>query len=195
MVEPLAVGLHAVEKAQLEPGARVLVIGGGPIGLTVSLWSRFFGARAVVMSEKAAGRRELAARFGATDALDPAQEEVGPAFARLAGGPPDVIFECVGVKGLLQQCIQLAPDRGRVLLNGEEITSLPMSQRARRGIGYLPQEPSVFRKMSVEDNLLAILETLGLRAEESHERAAALPPTASWQARCLCRRSCTAPNS
>ena len=68
----------------------------------------------------------------------------------------------------------VAPDRGRVLLNGEEITSLPMSQRARRGIGYLPQEPSVFRKMSVEDNLLAILETLGLRAEESHERAAAL---------------------
>jgi len=68
----------------------------------------------------------------------------------------------------------VSPDRGRVLLNGEEITSLPMSQRARRGIGYLPQEPSVFRKMSVEDNLLAILETVGLRAEESHERASAL---------------------
>jgi len=68
----------------------------------------------------------------------------------------------------------VSPDRGRVLLNGEEITSLPMSQRARRGIGYLPQEPSVFRKMSVQDNLLAILETVGLRAEESHERASAL---------------------
>jgi threonine dehydrogenase-like Zn-dependent dehydrogenase len=63
-----------VEKAGLAPGARVLVIGGGPIGLAVSLWSRFFGARAVVMSEKAEGRRELAGRFGATDAIDPAQE-------------------------------------------------------------------------------------------------------------------------
>ena len=60
-------------RRELAPGARVLVIGGGPIGLAVALWSRFFGARAVVMSEKAAGRRELAARFGATDAIDPAQ--------------------------------------------------------------------------------------------------------------------------
>jgi (R,R)-butanediol dehydrogenase/meso-butanediol dehydrogenase/diacetyl reductase len=128
MVEPLAVGLHAVEKAQFAPGARVLVIGGGPIGLSVALWSRFFGARAVVMSEKAAGRRELAGRFGATDALDPTREEIGPAFAKAAGGPPDVIFECVGVKGLLQQCMNLAPNRGRVVVVGvcvEPDTILP----------------------------------------------------------------------
>lgn len=118
MVEPLAVGLHAVEKAELLPGSRVLVIGAGPIGLTVALWSRFFGARAVVVSEKAAGRRELAGRFGATDAIDPASEEVGAAFAQRAGGPPDVVFECVGVKGLLQESINLARDRGRVVVVG-----------------------------------------------------------------------------
>jgi (R,R)-butanediol dehydrogenase/meso-butanediol dehydrogenase/diacetyl reductase len=118
MVEPLAVGLHAVEKAQLTPGARVLVIGAGPIGLTVSLWARFFGARAVAVSEKAPGRRELAGRFGATDVIDPSREEVGPAFAKLAGGPPDAIFECVGVKGLIQECINLAPNRGRVVVVG-----------------------------------------------------------------------------
>ena len=118
MVEPLAVGLHAVEKAGLAAGARVLVIGGGPIGLAVSLWARFFGARAVVMSEKAEGRRELAGQFGATDAIDPAREEVGPAFAKRAGGPPDVIFECVGVKGLIQECLNLAPNRGRIVVVG-----------------------------------------------------------------------------
>jgi threonine dehydrogenase-like Zn-dependent dehydrogenase len=118
MVEPLAVGLHAVEKAELRPGARVLVIGGGPIGLTVSLWARFFGARAVVMSEKAEGRRELASRFGATDALDPARKEIGPEFAKRAGGPPDVVFECVGVPGLIQECMTLAPNRGRVVVVG-----------------------------------------------------------------------------
>ncbi|HVH17005.1 MAG TPA: alcohol dehydrogenase catalytic domain-containing protein [Myxococcota bacterium] len=118
MVEPLAVGLHAVEKAGLQPGARVLVVGGGPIGLTVALWSRFFGARAVVMSEKAHGRRELAAKFGATDALDPTREEVGPEFAKRAGGPPDVVFECVGVPGLIQECMNLAPNRGRVVVVG-----------------------------------------------------------------------------
>ena len=50
-------------------------------------------------------------------------------------------------------------DAGRILLDGEDLTQLPMHARARRGIGYLPQEASVFRKLSVEDNILAILET------------------------------------
>lgn len=54
------------------------------------------------------------------------------------------------------------PDSGSVHLDGREITSLPMYQRARRGISYLPQEPSVFRKLSVEDNLYAVAETLDL---------------------------------
>ena len=55
-----------------------------------------------------------------------------------------------------------SPESGSVHLNGEDITSLPMYLRARKGISYLPQEPSVFRKLSVEDNLYAIAETLGL---------------------------------
>jgi len=66
------------------------------------------------------------------------------------------------------------PGRGRVLLDGEEITALPMYLRARRGLGYLPQEASVFRKMSVEDNLLAILETLGIGADEMRRRCESL---------------------
>jgi lipopolysaccharide export system ATP-binding protein len=56
------------------------------------------------------------------------------------------------------------PDSGSVYLDGKEITSLPMYLRARKGISYLPQEPSVFRKLSVEDNLYAVAETLGLAA-------------------------------
>src|SRR6202041_3977210 len=62
------------------------------------------------------------------------------------------------------------PDSGRVLLNGEEISDLPMYLRARRGISYLPQEPSVFRKMTVEENLLAVLETLPLTSEQRRDR-------------------------
>jgi lipopolysaccharide export system ATP-binding protein len=62
------------------------------------------------------------------------------------------------------------PDRGRVLLGDEEITDLPMYVRARRGISYLPQEPSVFRRMSVEDNLRAILETLDFSHAERERR-------------------------
>ena len=62
------------------------------------------------------------------------------------------------------------PDSGRVLLNGEEITDLPMYLRARSGISYLPQEPSVFRQLTSEENLLAVLETLPLTPEQQRDR-------------------------
>jgi lipopolysaccharide export system ATP-binding protein len=68
------------------------------------------------------------------------------------------------IVGLLQ------PNGGRMYLNNEEISSLPMYLRARKGIGYLPQEPSVFRKLTVEENLMAILETLSLSKEERMKR-------------------------
>jgi lipopolysaccharide export system ATP-binding protein len=60
----------------------------------------------------------------------------------------------------------IAPEGGRVIFNGEDITSLPMYQRARSGISYLPQEPSVFRKLTVEENLRSISETLGITPED-----------------------------
>lgn len=62
------------------------------------------------------------------------------------------------------------PDFGRVLLDGEDISDLPMYLRARSGISYLPQEPSVFRKLTVEENLLAVLETLPITAEQRRDR-------------------------
>src|ERR1700722_7462570 len=61
------------------------------------------------------------------------------------------------------------PDSGRVLLDGEDITDLPMYLRARSGISYLPQEPSAFRQLTVEENLLAVLETLPLKAEQQRD--------------------------
>jgi lipopolysaccharide export system ATP-binding protein len=68
----------------------------------------------------------------------------------------------------------IRPDRGSVQLNGVDITARPMYLRARQGISYLPQEPSVFRKLTVEENILAILETLQLSREERAERLAGL---------------------
>ncbi len=64
----------------------------------------------------------------------------------------------------------ITPDSGKVLLDGTDVTALPMFQRARHGISYLPQEASVFRKLSVEGNLMAILETLRIPAHERHAR-------------------------
>ncbi len=62
------------------------------------------------------------------------------------------------------------PDQGRVLLEGADITKMPMYLRAKNGIGYLPQEPSVFRKLTVAQNLMAVLETMGLSSAERKER-------------------------
>jgi lipopolysaccharide export system ATP-binding protein len=64
----------------------------------------------------------------------------------------------------------ISPDSGRVLLDDKDITELPMYQRARSGISYLPQEPSVFRKLSVEQNLMAVLETLPLGSRERKDQ-------------------------
>lgn len=66
------------------------------------------------------------------------------------------------------------PDQGRVILDGTDITSLPMYKRAQNGIGYLPQEPSVFRKLTVAENLTAILEMTSLSSAERKERCGAL---------------------
>jgi len=72
------------------------------------------------------------------------------------------------IVGLIKQ------NKGRVFLDNEDITDLPMYVRARRGINYLPQESSIFRKLTVEDNILAILETLDLSKEERKERLRSL---------------------
>jgi lipopolysaccharide export system ATP-binding protein len=66
------------------------------------------------------------------------------------------------------------PDSGRVMVEEEDVTSLAMYERARRGISYLPQEPSVFRKLTVEENLMAILETLPISGHERRERMSEL---------------------
>jgi len=64
----------------------------------------------------------------------------------------------------------IKPDGGKIFLDGEDISLYPMYQRARKGLNYLPQEPSVFRKLTVEENILAILETLDMQEEERKEK-------------------------
>ncbi|MDX8381023.1 MAG: LPS export ABC transporter ATP-binding protein [Ghiorsea sp.] len=91
--------------------------------------------------------------------------------------------ECVGLLGangagkttsFYMVCGLVEADGGDVTLDGESLVEMPMFQRARKGIGYLPQEASVFRKLSVRDNLLAIFETLDMPKEQMHEELDAL---------------------
>lgn len=68
----------------------------------------------------------------------------------------------------------IRPDAGQIIFDKEDVTGLPMHERARRGIGYLAQEPSIFRKLTVEENIMAILETLNISKADREERLAKL---------------------
>jgi (R,R)-butanediol dehydrogenase/meso-butanediol dehydrogenase/diacetyl reductase len=116
IIEPLAVALHGVNLSGLQQGDKALVLGAGPIGLAVAFWARRLGAR-VVVQDIAEFQRERALEMGA-DAfvVDPA-DPVGGA-ERALGGKADVVFECVGVPGLIAQAVSQVRNRGTILLLG-----------------------------------------------------------------------------
>jgi len=118
MVEPLAVAYHAVDRGEPRRDTNVLVLGAGPIGLGAALFTRLRGARSVVVSEFAPERRKRALDMGATHVIDPRAENVGERFAEISGGAPDMVIECVGVPGLIQQALGLVRPRGRVVVVG-----------------------------------------------------------------------------
>ncbi len=90
-----------------------------------------------------------------------AQGEVVGLLGPNGAGKTTTFYIIVGLMG---------PDSGQVLLDGVDITTLPMYLRARNGISYLPQEPSIFRKLTVEENIMAVLETLPMTAHQRRER-------------------------
>lgn len=119
MVEPLATGLMLVREAELSIGNRVLVMGGGPIGLATVAWARFFGARRVVMTEMVPHRLSLGEQMGATDTIDiSAVDDLASALHETLGAPPDAVIECVGRPGILSQAIELVRHGGHVIAGG-----------------------------------------------------------------------------
>ena len=118
MVEPLAVGYHAVRKAGSILGNRVLVIGAGPVAQAVSMFARLAGAACVVVSEPRPTARRRAETLGATATLDPRGVDVAEAFADIAGGAPEVVFECVGTPGMIAEAVRVTPLFGRVIVVG-----------------------------------------------------------------------------
>lgn len=117
IVEPLAVALHGINLSGMRTGDRVLVLGAGPIGLAVAFWARRFGAAKVAVQDIADFQRDRALEMGADRfVVDPA-DPVGSA-AEALGGPADVVFECVGIPGLIAQAVEQVRPRGTILLLG-----------------------------------------------------------------------------
>lgn len=118
LMEPLAVARHAVDACGPLQDQDVLIIGGGPIGLGVLLMALDAGAAKVIVSEPDAVRRACALQLGATAAIDPIAERLPTAMARVSIGPPQVVFECVGAPGFVQQTVEVMARRARAVIVG-----------------------------------------------------------------------------
>ena len=114
LAEPLAVGLHCIMRSGMKPGARVLILGAGPIGLVVAFWARRMGAAAVVVADLNLHQRDRALALGATG-FAISDTTLAQTFADTAKAPPDIVFECVGKRGLIDAAIGLVRVHGTVV--------------------------------------------------------------------------------
>jgi (R,R)-butanediol dehydrogenase/meso-butanediol dehydrogenase/diacetyl reductase len=117
IIEPLAVALHGVRLSGLKKGDRVLVLGAGPIGLSVAFWARRMGAQKVVVQDIVAYQKERALSVGATDFVSDTETAV-EAGIRALGQPADITFECVGLPGVISQAVNMTRVKGTVLVLG-----------------------------------------------------------------------------
>ena len=117
LVEPLAVALHGVALAGLRPNDKVLVLGAGPIGLAVAFWARRMGASRVVVQDVTDHQRDRALTIGATGFVADRDEPVA-ASDRALGGKADIVFECVGLPGLIAQAVEQVRIKGTVVILG-----------------------------------------------------------------------------
>lgn len=118
LTEPMAVGLHAVNKSGIGPGDGALVIGCGPIGLAVIAALSLRGVEPIVASDYSPARRILASNMGAHGVTDPATEPVFEMWANQGRGRPSVVFEAIGVPGVLDDIMRRAPLQARVVVVG-----------------------------------------------------------------------------
>lgn len=148
LTEPMAVGLHAVNKSGLQSWDAPLVVGCGPVGLAVIAALRLKGAEPIVAADYSPTRRALAQAMGAHVVVDPAQEPTFEAYRKAAQMRPAVIFECVGVPGILQQILRYAPHSARIVVAGvcmetdtiRPIYGINKELNVQFVLGYTPEE-------------------------------------------------------
>jgi 2-desacetyl-2-hydroxyethyl bacteriochlorophyllide A dehydrogenase len=148
LTEPMAVGLHAVVKSGIKPGEAALVYGCGPVGLACIAALRLAGIEPIVAADFSPARRELARTMGAHEAVDPKAEAAIDAWRRVDGAKPLVMFEAVGVPGMLDRAFRDAQRNTRILVVGvcmERDTVWPMlginkELTVQFALGYTPEE-------------------------------------------------------
>ncbi|AHK36071.1 Sorbitol dehydrogenase (plasmid) [Rhodococcus opacus PD630] len=162
LTEPLAVGVHAVARSNIQKDETALVIGCGTVGLAVIAALRLRGVRRIVAADFSPRRRELAVTMGADSAIDPAEtspyenwadavnpgQPIAPLLSPDAAVNPTVIFECVGVKNLIDQVMIGAPQGGRIIVAGvcmdtdsfQPLLGINKELEIRFSLGYTPEE-------------------------------------------------------
>jgi (R,R)-butanediol dehydrogenase/meso-butanediol dehydrogenase/diacetyl reductase len=118
LAEPLSVGLHVARNGNIRPGAGVIVMGGGPVGLATAIWAKREGAECVVVSDLSEWRRGMARRLGADAVAEAGKEDPRDILMERTGREPDVVFDCVGVPGTINAAMQMAGLRGRIVVAG-----------------------------------------------------------------------------
>ena len=119
MVEPLAVGMHAANKARIQPGDVAVVIGAGPIGMVTALAALAGGCSAIVIADPVQPKLELAASLGPVTTVDPTQEDLAEVTAGLTDGwGADIVFECSGSPAAAAGVLEPLAPEGRVVLIG-----------------------------------------------------------------------------
>lgn len=156
MIEPLAVVLHAMRQAGTVAGRRVLVTGGGPIGLLAAMTARTFGAAPVVLSDVVKGRRDNARLLAADEVLDPTAPDLASRARELVGDGFDVVFEASGAPPALRQAFDLVRRGGTIVqvgtLPADELP-LPANQVMAREIRFVGS----FRYGDVFDEAIRLL--------------------------------------
>jgi len=148
LTEPTAVGLHAVNRGGVAAGEGALVLGCGPVGLAVVAVLAQRGIEPVVAADLSPARRALAQAIGAHEVVDPAVEPAFDAWARAGGGRQLVVFEAIGVPGIIDDVLRRAPARSRVVVVGvcmerDTITpffGIPKELTIEFSFGYDPME-------------------------------------------------------
>jgi threonine dehydrogenase-like Zn-dependent dehydrogenase len=118
LTEPMAVGLHGVNRSGIEKGTGALVLGCGPVGLAIIAALKVKGIEPIVAADFSPKRREMALTMGAHEAVDPREEASFEAWSRVGGSKSLVVYEAIGVPGIINDILKWAPPRTRVTVVG-----------------------------------------------------------------------------